>query len=114
MDEQPPRTAINAPGQQAGDQTFGNTAGGNIYAGADPELLAEMLGEAMGIIRAYFVDDQKREIRQLETDRWRARITVVLLLVAGVLGLQTIILAITLAALVSLLWPRLSALAGGA
>lgn len=101
------RSTTDFSGAQAGEVTTGDSAGGNIYQGADPELLAEMLGEAMGILRDYFKDDQHREIRQLETDRWRRSITVALALIGGAILLQSLLLAITLAALVSLLWPRL-------
>lgn len=99
-------------GGQAGDISSRDHAGRDMHHyGIDPgdllPMIADLLGNEAQWRRA---DAAAREIRQQYLDRRLDRMDVVLTIIGGVLVVQTLLFLVTLGALVSLLWPRLTAL----
>lgn len=87
-----------------------HAAGRDLYHGIDPgdllPMIADLLGNESQWRRA---DSAAREIRQQYLDRRLDRIVSALIVIGGVLIVQTLALFSVGVALISLLWPRLQA-----
>lgn len=98
--EQTPRAALELAGAQLGDSTFGDSAGGDIYKGADSDSLIELLKYQIDKDSQFrMLDFNVREARQNQVDMQHTELLSELRMQRWLLisGLLLIILVLVLA-----------------